>query len=383
MDLLIIVVVIIAGVFVCAGCGCFLFFYVFRLDRRRAVRNKIRIHYLPPPAPVTFDDIDEDNTHKERRKLKNKRNIRKIESRNVSVIMKGGNAVEFNHPQSEEHKTSSKQDSGENDDIHSGHESPGLIDWISSKLSWKRSSEKPVHPLATKSTASRDIEKGSAKTSNKSPKLAHSASLEEPESSTKKKRFISQDRLRRAEMRKSVVAASSTEEEVGPEIEEEIEYDPTPSLLDLESIRKQRVKSVLAERSQNRLEVRKQYERNGWEDVVSRNAGPPPNLVPDGYRLNEMIGSKLLSPDFLVYKRILYLWEMDGKADGWFIGTIVSASKMRDYNFNIKYDREETKNIFVDGVKPVNLQLQGDNAYGRRWVVLIRTAPGKFSKFIQ
>jgi hypothetical protein len=36
----------------------------------------------------------------------------------------------------------------------------------------------------------------------------------------------------------------------------------------------------------------------------------------------------------------------------------------------VKYDKFYTKNVYVDGIKNCNLKLEGDNAYGKRWVTL-------------
>ncbi len=55
---------------------------------------------------------------------------------------------------------------------------------------------------------------------------------------------------------------------------------------------------------------------------------------------------------------------------GWFLGSISGPSKMKNCNFNVKYDRSETGNLFVDGVENMNLTLCGANAYGRRWVLV-------------
>jgi hypothetical protein len=150
------------------------------------------------------------------------------------------------------------------------------------------------------------------------------------------------------------------------EEEEEVKFDNTVSLLSLAIAKKKRIAEI--------MEGRKQRKDPGKTsvDVVALNAGPSVDLVPKGYQLvSQELGPDLITPEVLIYKRILFLWDGSiGNITGWYIGTIVGISEQTGFNYRIKYDRAETKSIFVDGIQPVFLSLSGENAYGRRWVVM-------------
>jgi hypothetical protein len=66
----------------------------------------------------------------------------------------------------------------------------------------------------------------------------------------------------------------------------------------------------------------------------------------------------------------MILWDKDG-ARGWFLGTICSTTKRPGFNFCVKYEKAETNSIEVEGIKATMLDLQGHNAYGRSWVLLV------------
>ena len=81
-----------------------------------------------------------------------------------------------------------------------------------------------------------------------------------------------------------------------------------------------------------------------------------------------------LTPEALLHKRVMYLWNDPKKVklhDRWFFGTISSESRVEGFNFNIKYDQFETGTVFVNGIENCDLTMSGENAYGRRWVLLI------------
>ncbi len=139
------------------------------------------------------------------------------------------------------------------------------------------------------------------------------------------------------------------------------------SLFDLD--RTERRKETLAWRKSVR---EKKKLRKGEIDTIALNSGPLPSLIPPGYVQSQNIPIELI-PANLLKRKILYLWEGDAvKAHGWFIGTICAPSKTEGFNFNIKYDKCVTMNHYVDGIQKVNLSLSGNNAYGRRWVLLDR-----------
>ncbi|KAJ1440910.1 hypothetical protein B484DRAFT_443090 [Ochromonadaceae sp. CCMP2298] len=213
--------------------------------------------------------------------------------------------------------------------------------------------------------------------------------------STKSKRFISAGRMARVEVKRKAVEA----EEVGESEEEgEEEEEGVVSLLTLAAAKWEKGLQVKAARQTRREEWNETrgvgmeggmgmgVEGVGVQGVgavpVSRNAGPPPTAVPENYRLvGQERGAALVDPAVLVYKRVLYLWE-GGREQGWFLGTIVATSEAEGCNFRIKYDREETGSLFVDGVHAVLLSLSGQQAYGRRWVALEKIDPKlKFQKW--
>ncbi len=184
------------------------------------------------------------------------------------------------------------------------------------------------------------------------------------------KRFVSQDRLDRQAARKLLIESQKkrVEEEVVI-IEKKVEEN-TLSILDLETIKEEKIRSILDLKRSQREEIIKERLARGEVDTLKLNGGPSSDQVPAGYTVVEFIPD--YSPERIVYKRILYLWETEKKyrPKGWFIGTIVGTSVQKGYNFNIKYDRAETKSIWIDGMQPVLLTFEGDSAYGRRWVIV-------------
>jgi hypothetical protein len=185
------------------------------------------------------------------------------------------------------------------------------------------------------------------------------------------KRFISQDRLDRQAARKLLIESQKkrVEEEV-IEIEEKVQENIL-SILDLETMTEEKVKTILDVKKSRRKERHQERIEKGEIDTLKLNGGPSPDQVPEGYKVIEFIPN--YSPENIVLKRILYLWEKTDKKyrpTGWFIGTVVGTSVQKGYNFNIKYDRAETKSIWIDGMHPVLLTFEGESAYGRRWVIL-------------
>ena len=203
---------------------------------------------------------------------------------------------------------------------------------------------------------------------NESQKLATSpdtadtppAIIETPKTEEKAKRFVSQARLMKKLM-----------EERKEEIEESNSNSNSSFSEDEGQSRKELVDSIIRNRKMKRDSFKKSLIFRGGVDVVALNSGPPKELIPEGFKLSEEMPQ--LTPEYLLYKNVMYLWEGPHvKAKGWFLGIINGASRVRGCNFNIKYDRVETKNIYVDGVKNVSLDLCGENAYGRRWVIVVK-----------
>lgn len=129
-----------------------------------------------------------------------------------------------------------------------------------------------------------------------------------------------------------------------------------------------RRKEVVARRLQARLEWREARMRAGEEDVVLRNAGPPMGIVPPGFSICP-VAPPVLKLEALYHRRVMVHWNEE-KARGWFLGTVCSSTTRPGYNFGVKYDRLETQNIDVDGIKTAMLGMEGGVAYGLHWVLL-------------
>lgn len=150
--------------------------------------------------------------------------------------------------------------------------------------------------------------------------------------------------------------------------EEEILDEGIPdgaSLLDLDPSVK--TKLVLQQRKDRRRELHLDRAERGEVDVVAINSGPPVQVIPSGFEPTDKIPR--LNIEDLQFQRIMFLWE-EKEANGWYNGTVSGVSRKKDCNFSVKYDKFESKNVYVDGIKNYNLTMSGDNAYGKRWIVL-------------
>lgn len=195
----------------------------------------------------------------------------------------------------------------------------------------------------------------------------------------KKKRILYQQRRGAVSDKGQVAESSSSSSDDGnADKSSDDSFDIHPikelpigsSLYDLD--RTERRKETLAWRKSIRETKKMKRLREGEIDTIALNSGPLPRLIPPGYVQSQNVPIELV-PANLLKRKIFYLWEGDTvKAQGWFIGTICAPSKSEGFNFNIKYDKFVTMNHYVDGIHKVNLSLSGDNAYGRRWVLLDR-----------
>jgi len=350
-----IAVVAVGGFLVCLLLCYVTVFYLLVNSRSNTVKVLTNLRYIP-------EVIIEKEIIIEKPKKLSKRQLRRKRMREVDRELR------LQYQENSQHGFESDSDEeGEEANPLPKEMSAKVISWISSSFSSKSSK---VHAAA-------DIETGKVKKKRNSSRFSFgfstkSESLDsdgaaEGEGSTRSKRFISIDRLQRKEARSMLVKpkAAMVEEEV--EEEEEIEYDNVVSLLSLNEAKRKRVATIMENRK-----LRKEPGEHAAVDVIALNAGPPMEMIPAGYQLvPQTLGPELLNPAVLVYKRILYLWDGSvGNIVGWFPGTVVGISEQTGYNFRIKYDREETKSIFVDGIQPVFLSLSGENAFGRRWVAI-------------
>lgn len=181
----------------------------------------------------------------------------------------------------------------------------------------------------------------------------------------KKKRFISEDGLAKREKRSTLYGKK--EEVIDIEDDGGIEVVSATSLHDLESLRDIRTDHLISDRVEARKQKKKSFVDAGGIDAVATNSGPPPEKWPKGYRPSKVVPT---IDDSLLKKRVMYLWEGNARCTGWFLGSISSVSRMKGFNYNVKYDRSETKNVFVDGIENCDLSLTGEDAYGRRWIIL-------------
>lgn len=126
---------------------------------------------------------------------------------------------------------------------------------------------------------------------------------------------------------------------------------------------------MVENRKKARIEKKKNAALNGEIDTVVLNSGPPTEDIPKGYFLSPTVPT--LTAKDLLYKKCMYHWYGNPRCTGWYFGTIVGTSNQKDCNFAIKFDRYFTKSVFVDGYFHYHLSLEGKQAYGLRWVVLI------------
>lgn len=342
----------VCGLIVCSLLCYLIIFYLIVNSRTSTVKVLSNLRYIP-------EVIIEKEIIVERPKKLSKRQLRRKRMREVDR--------ELRLQYEERRQLGFESDSDEEEEDRLPKEvSVKIISWITSSLSSKSSK---VHVA--------DIESGKVKKKRSSSRFSFGFSSKsesvdsdgaaEGEGSTRSKRFISLDRLQRKEARSMLVKPKAEMVEEVPEEEEEIEYDNVVSLLSLNEAKKKRVAAIMENRK-----LRKDPGEQSSVNVIALNAGPPTNMTPTGYQLvPQTLGPELLNPAVLVYKRILYLWDGSvGNIKGWYPGTVVGTSEQTGYNFRIKYDREETKSIFVDGIQPVFLSLSGENAFGRRWVAI-------------
>jgi len=196
--------------------------------------------------------------------------------------------------------------------------------------------------------------------------------LDEPVSS-KSKRFISQDRLQRIETRKSFLSIEKRKDIQSPTDDIIAIKEDVVSILDLETLQETKIQGII----QRRLEQRKLYHKEQHQqqtptqsehDLVLINSGPAINFIPAGYRKVGFLAN--YEPSTMLMRKIMYLWDDPPRATGWYTGQVITVSRLPGNNYAIKYDRYETNNIFVDGVHHVYLSFAGEQAYGRKWILL-------------
>lgn len=384
-SLIVLVIVVIGGCFFCTAAGCITFFRVFIRSRTKVGNVLTDIRFLP--EKVVSDEV-ENNCDSQRNSQIHRA---KRKSRIREAVYVKGNTIEnacveaVSLPIKDTKRESSfswlsifriRESKLEQTPTLSSAtmdiEPPPMINLKPNK-EIRLTDNSADHKETTDVVPFEDLEIG--KTSDKSkpsPKKKTFAS----------KRFISQNRLQRTEARQIFIKPRKISEETGPIVEPINQFDRIISLLNVRAAKAQQVMQIL-EKKKLRRTVWKQSAAAHiamQEAVVKLNAGPPAELLPRGYTFyTQEIGEALLTPEVLLYKRVLYLWETE-KAHGWFLGTIASLSETPGFNYRIKYDRHETKSLIVDRTYSVALSLQGENAYGRRWVILQKIVDNNSSR---
>jgi hypothetical protein len=345
-----IILVLVGGGLICTVCTVVTAYKTFRSGRNEKVKVLDGLKYIP-------EVIIEEEVIVEHKKKLSKRQLRRKRMREVARELKLTEA---------ERLAMEKQD-----DEEFGFEDDDSVEELNSPskklLSWVVSAFSSKNGKVQQSPADVEVGEGQIGPSTKSGASLGSED-DIPEGSSKSKRFISQDRLQRKEARMLLVRPKEVIAENTEEEEDEVMFDNTVSLLSLAMAKARRIAEIMDARK-----LRKSPGKGKVVvDIVALNAGPSQDLVPEGYEfVSQELGPALITPEVLLYKRILYLWDGTvGNIVGWHIGTIVGTSENPGFNYRIKYDRAETKSIFVDGIQPVFLSLSGENAFGRRWVVI-------------
>eukprot|EP01036_Dinobryon_divergens_P022689 gene22688-30971_t len=208
----------------------------------------------------------------------------------------------------------------------------------------------------------RDSGHGDVKNIEKDDKATELIKTEVEIEEAKAKRFVSQSRLMRGKQEEK--DSFDADFDCNSSLSSFPEFDLSQQRL---------IQNIINERKMKRAAHKELQQSQGVVDVVVINSGPPKDLIPPGYVLSSEPPE--MTPQSLIYKNVMYLWEdVHPRAVGWFFGMINGVSKVSGCNYNIKYDRADTKNVYVDGVKNVNLTLFGDNAYGKRWVIVVKTS---------
>jgi hypothetical protein len=326
---------------------CYLLGRLFIKPRKTIVRCSIPIEFRPPKLVIK----DEPVVVKRPKTKREKRKMRIIQMRNSFKLLSENTNTVY---EQDEYKT----DETEQNDTQFGFSFPSLLAVISRKLSGKLNGETAAS-VVVEHEECQDIETGLDLT-------------EEQPTASKKGLFVSQDRLDRAAARKMLV-----ESQKGPSleifdecIEQKEEGEHIVSVMDLEKIRTERSKQLVVERKKLRQEMRLEAEAENAEDLVAINSGPHPRFIPRGWRASDVVPT--ICDAELVKQKVMFLLEKSDsqRVGGWFPGSVAGPSRKPNCNYNIKFDRIETGTLFVDGIRNVELSLVGENAYGRRWIIL-------------
>lgn len=351
-------------VVICCVAGCTLvFFRCFIIDRNKPPSYVVSIRYIQDRVEIPPDNIDFVSPMTKRRR-------RKQRIRQVAAYLASKVAVDLPMDYDmDNYDQTDLEEGGQDDEVTNVNTNVRPL--RQSIMGLRASFLNFISFGGISSTSASPTSKRGNQARRKKTQTS-SFILGNMETSTKSKRFISQDRLDRAEARKSLYGTSI--EEAIHAMEETIDEADGE-----DQAKARRIAEIVQRRKQQREMAKSESLSRGEVDVIAINAGPSPEEVPPGFAMVEFISNN--NADEIMYKRILYKWDGDeanlNKPKGWFIATIVGTSRKEGCNFNIKYDRAETGSRFVDGMHAVDLALSGDGAYGRRWVLIDWIGEGK------
>lgn len=198
-----------------------------------------------------------------------------------------------------------------------------------------------------------------------------SDSISDTGSETRSVRFMSKDRIRRRELRKTKLRERFGNKAVTivPDNADEPKDDTIPGVMDNVSMRRKDLSDLVSVRKLRREERKIEDNARGIKDPCKRVSGPPKSmtLFPPNMQVCDHPGD--LSPEKLLYRRAYYKLHLK-KVRGWYPCTIVAVLSHEDANYRIKFDRSETQSTLVDGSHDVRFDWSGKNGYGLRWVLL-------------
>lgn len=131
-----------------------------------------------------------------------------------------------------------------------------------------------------------------------------------------------------------------------------------------------RTRDVVDKRLDDRFQMKQDLILSGQQDSVLQNAGPSESLIPPGW-LADPVMPWPLTYESMNHRRCMVVFK-EPKATGWFLGTVSGISKRQGFNISAKFERSETGSIDIDGIKSVSFREEGENAYGRGWILLMR-----------
>ena len=288
----VLITIIIVGGFVILAICAFGCFNMFKTNRRRIVKVLKGLKYIPEVVEIKEEYI-------EVKKKLTKRQQRRKKMRELERELK---LSELNQ-ENEENPEETEVHEDEVEDTFLSSPSSKLISWVINTFSTKSNK---IIPNDT------DIEIGEPiGFSTKSNYHSNNEDEQQGIGSTKSKRFISQDRIQRKEARILLIQPKNNQDNnIQLQQEEEQKYDTTISLLSLKTAKQEYIKELIEKRKFRKQLCQDPDIIHTDMNEIKVNAGPPVELIPEGYELvSQDLGEELLNPDILIYKRILYLWE--------------------------------------------------------------------------